>query len=84
MHNHVTTVHQDPTVVGLAFQARGLAKFGFDFLSHCILQRLQHAVTGAGANDEKIGENGLFPDIQEQDIFPFAIFQNIDNAAREF
>jgi len=45
---------------------------------------LQHSIAGPVANDEKICKSGQFTDVQQDNLFSFFFFQEIDDSMSLF
>lgn len=78
MHDHVAVIHQHPAVARQAFFPAFLAMFLAHIFQYRIGQRVQHAVAGAGAQHEIIGERNNIFEIEQDDIFAFFIFERVD------
>jgi hypothetical protein len=84
VHDHVAVVHYQPAVAGFAFQPA----FLFMLCTHVIYDRfcqgVQHAVAGAVADDEVVGEGGNVFQIEQQNVFALFFFQGVDDGAGKF
>lgn len=81
MDDHVAKVHDQPAIVGLAFDAASPFVLFVVSLLHCFGQRVQHAAAGGGADHKIIGKGCDFLDIDQQDIFTLFVFQGFYNGA---
>ena len=56
MQNHIAVVHDQPAAAGFAFHAAFLLVLFAHIVHDCLGQGIQHAVGGAVADDEVVGE----------------------------
>lgn len=84
MHDHVSVVEHKPAFLGLSlYAAFFLMIFLCDF-QYGFGERVQHAVTGAVANDEIICKGRDVLDVQKQDVFAFFVLQDGDDFMCKF
>jgi hypothetical protein len=55
-----------------------------DAFGCAVCERVQHPVTGAGADDKIIGKGSNIFYIEQDNIFSLFIFQGVDNGAGKF
>ncbi len=79
MDNHIAVIHHDPTLAGVALFFAFFAMRCAHGFQRRIRQRVQHAVAGAGTQDEVIGKGCNFLNIKQKNIFAFFVLQRIDN-----
>ena len=84
MHNDVSIVHQDPALLGLTLQAAAYFILITKLTDQVVSQCIQHAVAGTGTDDKIICKVGDFLDIEQKDIFPFFLFQDVDSSSSDF
>jgi hypothetical protein len=84
MHDHVAEVHHQPAFLRPALHAPFFLEIRFGCFEYALGKRVQHAITGAVAQDEIIGERGDFLDVEEQDVLGFFIFQGFDDLMGKF
>ena len=79
MDNHVAIIHNDPAGIGCPFDAAFFVVLLARFVIDTVRKRVQHAVAGAGADDEIIGKGCDFVNIEQDNIFALLFFQGIYN-----
>ena len=84
MDNNIAVIYDYPAVAGEALLLSSFFMFGADVFYGGFGERINHAVTGAGANDEIVGKRDDFFQIYQDYILPFFIFKGIDNFVCEF
>ena len=84
MHHDIAVIHYHPAFAGFALLTAFLAVFSADRVQCAIGQRIQHAVAGAGADHKVVGEGSDLFDVQQEDVFPFLVLQQVDNGVCEF
>jgi hypothetical protein len=67
--DYVAKISYQPAITGLAFNLAILVKFVFDLLNNSLHQAVQHAVAGAGTNNEVVGKRCDIMDVQKEDVF---------------
>ena len=77
MQDHVTVVHDDPAVAGESLLFSLFLEFGANVCNGGFGKRVEHAVAGAGADDEIICEGNNVLQIDQDDVFPFFVFQGV-------
>ena len=84
MDNDIAIVHNDPAIAGVALFFAFLFVFLADVIDGGIGKRVEHAVTGAGADDEIVGKRNDLLQVDQDDILPFGIFQGVYDFAGKF
>ncbi len=84
MHNNITQINNQPTVRWVAFTTRNDGKLLLHRLAYHIRKTVQHAVTGARADDKVIGQVRRFMNIQKDDVFPFFVLQRLNYRSSYF
>ena len=84
MCDDIAIVHDDPAVAGQSAFETLLMMFLADAFGRAVCKRVQHPVTGAGADDKIIGKGSNIFYIEQDNIFSLFIFQGIDNGACKF
>ena len=79
MHDHIAEVDDLPSVAGQTLLFTLALVLLADVLQNCVGQRVQHAVACASADHEIIGKGYHVLEFQEYDVFPFLVFQSIDD-----
>jgi hypothetical protein len=75
----VPKVDQHPAAFSLALNTRGLEPVLFARrLAHALSQSLELAITGAGGDDEIVGERTQGLDIEQDDVFGLFSFQGVN------
>ncbi len=84
MHHHIAEVHDDPAIAGLALFASFFAMLCADRFLNGISQGIQHAITGAGAENKIIGKRCNFLDIEQENVLALLFFESVDDSMCEF
>ena len=80
VHDHVAVVHQHPAAVRLAFDRdRQPAVLILDGFAHALGDGANLAVAVSCADDEKIGDNRIGAEVEQDDVLGFLTFDSIDN-----
>ena len=79
MHHHVPEIEQEPAFARLSFYTALFLEIAFGCLQHALGQCVEHAVTGAVADDEIIGKRCDVFDVEEQDVFALFVLQGFDD-----
>jgi len=56
MYNSIAIVHDHPAVTGKALLLSLFIMFGFHVINNGIGERIDHAITGAGADNKVVGK----------------------------
>jgi hypothetical protein len=85
VHDHVTVIEQDPFRFPTPLLAPGNSpELFFDRLEDALLQGLQLPVAAAVAEDKIIRKGIQGTDIQQQDVLPLFLFNEMNDVPREF
>jgi hypothetical protein len=84
MDDHIAKVHDEPAVAGEAFLFALLAVPLPYIFHHGIREGIQHAVAGAGADDEVICKGDDFLEVDQDDIFTLLILKGIYDFTSKF
>lgn len=80
VNKDVAVVHQDPAAGRFAFDGnREPTVFLFDRLAHTVGNCLDLAVAVSGADDEKIGDDHVGAEVEENDVLGFLVFDGIND-----
>ena len=77
MYDHIAIIHNDPAIAGEALLLSLFLMFGADVFDGSLGERVNHAVTGAGADDEIVGKRDNFFQVYQDDVFPLFIFKGV-------
>ena len=77
MHDHVAIIHDDPTVAGKSLLFALLLVFLANIIQRGAGECVQHAVAGAGADDEIIGKRCDVFQVEQDDVLPLFVFEGI-------
>jgi len=84
MNNNIAVIHDYPAVAGDALLLALLFMFGANVFDGGVGKRIDHAVTGAGANNEIVSKGYDFFQVYQDNIFPFFVFKGVYNFACKF
>lgn len=85
MNDHRAVIEQQPAALGCALlRERNFARFFFHAITNMFAQGAELAVAGTIRQDKKIRDDGIRPQIKQNDMLTFALFDDIDDKAREF
>ena len=84
MHDHVAIIHDNPAVARQALFFALLMMFGAHIVQRRVGECVQHAVAGAGTDDEIICEGNHILDVDQDDILALFIFEGIYDFTCEF
>ena len=84
MHNHVAVIHDEPAFARLPFDASLFLVILFQGFEYALRERVEHTVTGAVADDEKIGKRCDILDVEKQDVFRLFVFQSVNDLMCKF
>ena len=84
MHNYIAIVHDHPAVAREALLFSFFLMFGTDVFDGGFSERVDHAVTGAGADDEIVGKRDDVFQVYQDDIFALFVFKGVYDFACEF
>lgn len=84
MEDDIAKIHDDPAVAGKALLFAFFRVLGADVFNDRFCERVDHAVTGAGANNEIIGKGNDVFQVNKDDVFPFFIFKGVYDFTSKF
>ena len=84
MYDHIPVIHDQPAFPRLPIHAAFFLEILFCSLLNTFGKGVQHAVTGAVANDEIICKRSDLPDVEEQDVLGYFVFQGFDDLMCKF
>ncbi len=84
MNNNIAVIYDYPAVAGEALLFSSFFMFGANIFDGGFGERVYHAVTGAGADDEIVGKRDDFFQIYQDDVFPFFIFKGVYDFTSKF
>jgi hypothetical protein len=74
MNNNIAVIYDHPAVAREALLFSPFFMFGANVVDGGFRERVDHTVTGAGADDEIVGKGYDVFNIYQDDILPFFIF----------
>ena len=75
MHDHVPIVNHDPAFARLPLYLALLAVCLVYGIDGCGREGAEHAVAGAGAQDEVVGKGCDVFDVEQEDVLAFFVFE---------
>lgn len=84
MEDDIAKVHDDPAVAGEALLFSLFLVLGADIFDGGFGEGVDHAVAGAGANNEIIGKRNDFFQINKDDVFSLFVFQGVYDFTSKF
>ena len=75
MHDHVPIVNNDPAFVRLPLFLALLAVCLVYGIDRCVCEGAEHAVAGAGAQDEVVCKGCDVFDVEQEDVLAFFVFE---------
>ena len=84
MHNNIAIVHDHPAVTGEALLLSLFIMLGFHVVNSSIGKRVDHAVTGAVADNEIVCKRDDFFQVYQNYIFTLFIFKGVYNFTSKF
>ena len=84
MYDDIAIVENQPAFAGLTFDPALFLVVLFGRFQHTLGQRVEHAVTGAVAQDEIVGKGCDVFDVEKQDIFALSVLQGFDDFMGKF
>ena len=84
MQDHIAKIYNNPAVAGEALLLAFFLMFGADIFNGGFGEGVDHAVAGAGANNEIIGKRNDFFQINKDDIFTLFVFQGVYDFTSKF
>lgn len=84
MYHHVAIIYDDPAVARETLLFPLFLMFGANIFDGGFGERVDHAVTGAGANYEIISKRDDIFQVYQDDIFAFSVFKGVYDFACKF
>ena len=84
MYDYISIIHNDPAVTGEALLLPLFIVFGANIFNGGLGECVEHAVTGAGTNDEIVSKGDNIFKVYQDYILPFFIFQGVYDFTCEF
>lgn len=84
MQYYIAKIGDHPAITGKALFFAFFLVFDSNVIQHGIGKGVDHAVAGAGTNDKIISKRNHFLDIDQDNIFPFFIFQGVNDFTSKF
>jgi len=84
MNDDIAIIYDYPAVTGEALQFAPFFTFGANIIDVGFGERVKHAVTGAGADDEIISKGYDVFQIDQDNILPFFIFKGVYDFTSKF
>jgi hypothetical protein len=84
MHNDIAIIHDHPAIAGDPLLLPLFIMFGSNVVNGGIGKRVDHAVTGAGADNEIVGKRDNAFQVNQDDIFTLFVFKGVYNFSRKF
>ena len=75
MHDHIPIINNDPAFVRLALYLALLAMRLMHRIDGGVCKGAEHAVAGAGTQDEVVGKGCDVFDVEQEDVLAFFIFE---------
>jgi hypothetical protein len=75
MNDHVSVVNHHPAFACLALYLALLAMCLVHGIDGCVCQSIEHAVAGAGTQDEVVGKGSDIFDVEQENVLAFFIFE---------
>ena len=84
MHDDVAIIDNHPAIAREALLLPLLLMFGADIFYGGFGERVDHAVAGAGTDDEIVSKRNNFFQVNQDDIFAFFIFKGVYDFSCKF
>ena len=84
MHDYVTVIDDHPAVAGDALSLPFLFMVRINAFDGGISQRIKHAVTGAGTQDEIVGKGYDVFQVYQDDVLSLFVFKGIYDFTSKF
>lgn len=81
MDDHIPVINHDPAIPGLALLFAFFEMVAAHGLQRGVGECIQHAITGAGAQDEIIGKRCDVFDVKQKDVLALFVFERGHNGA---
>ena len=84
MHNRIAIIHDHPAITGETLLLSLFIVLGFHVVNNRIGKRIEHTVTGSGADNKVVGKGDNAFQINQDNIFTLFVFKGIYNFACKF
>ena len=85
MRDNIAIVHHNPAIFSRSLVGKGhLPIIRFHILTDKFDQGAQVALIAAGADDKKIGDDIVGPQVQQEDVLGLAVFDKVNNMMCKF
>jgi hypothetical protein len=84
MHNNIAIIHDHPTIAGKPLFPSLFIMFGSNVIYSDISKRVDHAVAGAGTDNEIICKRDNAFQVDQDYIFALFVFKGVYNFAGKF
>ena len=84
MYNDIAIVHDHPAIAGKPLLSSLFFVFFSDVVNDGIRKRIDHAVTGAGTDNEIVGKRDNAFQVNQDDVFALFVFKGVYNFACKF
>lgn len=79
MYNNIAIIYHHPAIPGEALLLSLLFMFGANIFDRSLGERVNHAVTGAGADNKIVSKRDDVFQVYQDNIFRFFIFKGVYN-----
>jgi hypothetical protein len=84
VYDSIAIIHDHPAVTGEALLLSLFLMLGFHIVNNGVSQRIDHAVTGTGADNKIVGKRDNAFQVNQDNIFALFVFKGIYNFAGKF
>ena len=77
MDNHIAIIYDHPAIAGEALLLSFFLMFGANIFDGSFGKRVDHAVTGAGADNKIVGKRNDVFQVYQDDIFALFVFKGV-------
>jgi hypothetical protein len=84
MYDDVTVIHDHPAIAGKALLLSPFIMFGPNVVNRCVGKRVDHAVAGAGTDNEIVGKRDNAFQVNQDNIFTLFVFKGVYNFSCKF
>lgn len=84
MHNYIAIIYDDPAIAGEALLFPLFLMFGANIFDGGFGERVNHAVTGAGTDDEIVSKRDDALQVYQDNLFAFFVFKGVYDFTSKF
>ena len=84
MQHYIAEIGDHPAITGKTLFFAFFLVFDTNVFKHGVGEGVDHAVAGAGTDDEIISKRNHFLDVDQDNIFSLFIFQGVDDFTSKF